>query len=298
VNHKSRHENGDAGNPVLACLNLIDRLYLIYLAVITVLAVFSGRSVAVLVLAHAAIALVIVLLAAHRCRSAALRFVHDWYPLAMFIFTFEEVARFSLVLVPRWQDFRLISIEQHLFSGLPNLWSMQYASRALSEFMDLGYFSYYPLFPVVAGVLYARKDKQPFRGLVLASVLMYLISFTVYLLFPTQGPRQAVPGFHAPPSGWFFSFLVHLIQGSAGVHGNALPSSHVALGVLCGWASYKNARKLFPYVAACTCLISAGAVYDGYHYASDVLAGLLVALITAALVDVRARLRDSSLNRA
>lgn len=282
---------------MLASLNLIDRLYLIYLAVITVLAVFSGRSIAALVLAHAAIALVILLLAANRSQSAALRFVHDWYPLAMFIFTFEEVARFSLVLVPRWEDFRLIPFEQHLGSGLPNLWSMQYASRALSEFMDLGYFSYYPLFPVTAGVLYARKDKQPFRDLVLASVLMYLISFTVYLLFPTEGPRHALPGFHAPPPGWFFSFLVHMIQGSAGVHGNALPSSHVALSVLCGWASYKNAKRLFPYVAASTCLISAGAVYDGYHYASDVLAGLFIALISAALVDIGARLRDGSFTR-
>src|SRR5579884_534852 len=77
VNHKSRHENGDAGNPVLASLNLIDRLYLIYLAVITVLAVFSGRSLAAVVLGHAAIALAIILLAANRFRSATLRFAHD-----------------------------------------------------------------------------------------------------------------------------------------------------------------------------------------------------------------------------
>jgi membrane-associated phospholipid phosphatase len=214
----------------------------------------------------------------------------------MFIFTFEEVARFSLLLVPHWQDFRLILFEQRLFSGVPNLWLMRFASRPLSEFMDMGYFLYYPLFPVVAGALYARRDKKPFHELVLASVLMYLIAFTAYLVFPCEGPRRALPGFHAPPSGWLFSFFVRTIQGGASVHGNALPSSHVALAMLCGLAASRHIKNFFPFVAASTCLICISAVYDGYHYASDVLAGIVVALISAGLVHARPRLRAGSLH--
>jgi PAP2 superfamily protein len=248
-----------------ARMNLIDRLYLVYLAVMAALAVLSGRST-IVVPGHVAIAIVIVLLAANRMRSATVRFLHDWYPLAMFIFTFEEVARFSLLLVPHWQDFRLILFEQRLFSRVPNLWLMSFASRPLSEFMDMGYFLYYPLFPLVGGVLYARQDKKPFHQLVLASVLTYLIAFTAYLTFPCEGPRRALAGFHTPPSGWLFSSLVRTIQGGAGVHGNALPSSHVALAILCGLAARRHIKKFFPFVAASTCLICISAVYDGYHY--------------------------------
>lgn len=281
--------------PVLPRLNPVDRLYLVYLVVIAVLAALRGRLTVTLVVWHLAIAAIIVLLAANRCRSAIFRFAHDWYPLAMFIFTFEEIAQFSRVLVPHWQDFRVLAFEQKLFSGLPNLWCIQFASRPLSEFMNMGYFSYYPLFPVIAGALYAREDKKPFHELVLTSVLMYLISFTTYLVFPTEGPRKALPGFCAPPAGWFFSFLVRIIQGGAGVHGNALPSSHVALATLCGLASFRHVRKLFPFIALSICLICMSAVYDGYHYASDVLSGILVALLSAGLLKAGIWLRRSVL---
>ena len=271
---------------MLARLNLVDRLYLCYLAAVAALAAWSSHSTVSITLAHGLIALLIVLLATNAHRSAAIRFVHDWYPLAMFIFSFEEMARFSLVLVPHWQDVRVIAFENRVFSTSPNLWGQHWGSRLLSEIMDLGYFSYYPLFPVVAGCLYARNDKHPFHQLVLAAVWMYVISFCVYLAFPLEGPRRALPEFHAPPSGWIFSRLVHAIQSGAGVHGNALPSSHVALALLCALFAQRWLPRLAPFVWLSLCVICLGAVYDGYHYLSDILAGLVVALTSAALASL------------
>lgn len=264
-------------------LNLVDRLYLCYLAAVAGLAIWSSHSALRITLVHCIVACVIVLLAMNSHRSRLSRFVHDWYPLAMFIFSFEEMALFSQVLFPHWQDLRIISFEQQLFSTSPNSWARHAGSRLLSEIMDLGYFSYYPLFPVVAGCLYARKDRSPFHHLVLAAVYMYLISFCVYIALPLEGPRRALPGFHAPPPGWLFSALVRAIQSGAGVHGNALPSSHVALALLCALSAHKWLPRLSPFVWTSLCLISLGAVYDGYHYLSDVLAGLLVALTSAGM---------------
>jgi len=271
---------------LLARLNLVDRLYLCYLAAVAALAAWSSHSTVSISLAHGLIALLIMLLATNAHRSAAIRFLHDWYPLAMFIFSFEEMARFSLVLVPHWQDVRLIAFEKRVFSTSPNFWGQRWGSRLLSEIMDLGYFSYYPLFPVVAGCLYARRDKRPFHQLVLAAVWMYVISFCVYLAFPLEGPRRALPGFHAPPPGWIFSRLVHAIQSGAGVHGNALPSSHVALALLCALFAQRWLPRLAPFVWLSLCVICFGAVYDGYHYLSDILAGLVVALTSAALASL------------
>lgn len=267
---------------MFARLSLADRLYLFYLTAVAGLAIWGSHSALRIVLAHCAIALLIVLLAKNAHRSKVIRFLHDWYPLAMFIFSFEEIARFSLVLVPHWQDASIISFEQRVFSNSPNFWA-KHGSRLLSEIMDLGYFSYYPLFPVVAGCLYARKDRRPFHQLVLAAVWMYLISFCIYLAFPLQGPRRALPRFHVPPPGWLFSALVHTIQSGAGVLGNALPSSHVALALLCAFSAQRWLPRLAPFVWASFCLICLGAIYDGYHYVSDVLAGLLAALTSAGL---------------
>jgi len=270
-------------------LNLVDRMYLAYLAIIAVLAIWSGHSGFRVALLHGVIAILILLLAASSTRCSAGRFLHSWYPLAMFIFSFEQVARYSLVLAPHWQDFRVIALEQRIFGISPNLWLMRFASRHFSEFMDAGYFSYYPLFPVVAGLLYGRKDKnrdkerRPFRVLVLRAVVMYLISFTVYLTFPLEGPRHALAGFQVPPPGWLFSWLVGMIQGGAGVHGNALPSSHVALALLCAISAQRHLPRLAPLLWISVTLICVGAVYDGYHYFSDVLAGFGVALTSIAI---------------
>lgn len=263
-------------------LKLVDRLYLFYLTAVAGLAIWGSHSALQISLAHCIIALLIVLLATNAQRSKVIRFLHDWYPLAMFIFSFEEMARFSLVLVPHWQDLNIISFEKRLFSTSPNFWA-KHGTSLLSEIMDLGYFSYYPLFPVVAGCLYARKDRRQFHQLVLAGVWMYLISFCVYLAFPLEGPRRALQGFQVPPPGWLFSALVRTIQNGAGVHGNALPSSHVALALLCAFSGQRCLPRLAPFIWTSLFLICLGAVYDGYHYLSDVLAGLLIALTSATL---------------
>lgn len=264
---------------LLACLNPVDRLYLIYLFFMAVLAAARSASWPSFVFSHLFIAVCIVTLAAGAQRSPVIRFLHDWYPLAMFIFSFEEVARFSLSLVPHWQDQRLIAFEDWLFGLSPNLWFSRFHSPWLSELMDLGYFSYYPMFPVAGGLLYKRQDKRLFRDLMLCSVLMYFQSFAIYLGLPAEGPRHALPALLLPPHGWLFSWLVRAIQHNAGVHGNAFPSSHVGLALLCVVFAWRAGNKrIAPVFALCLVGICAGSVYDAYHYFVDVAGGIAVAM--------------------
>lgn len=257
-------------------LGVIDGLYLFYLAAMALLAYLRLPGWPRIVLLHAVIAAVILLLAARARHSRIAAFLHQWYPLAMFIFSFEEVARFSLAISSQWQDPHIIGFEAHLFTVSPNLWLGRFTSPWLSELMNLGYFSYYPMFPVVGGLIYAREDKSVFRRLVLSAVLMYFISFAVYLGFPTEGPRHALSNFQPPPHGAIFSWLVRTIQGGAGVHGNAFPSSHVALAVICTAFAWRYLSRTRAFFTICTCLICLSAVYDGYHYLSDVVAGALI----------------------
>jgi len=281
---------------LLACLNPVDRLYLIFLLFMALLAAARSGSWPSFVLAHLFIAACIITLAANARRSPVLRFLHDWYPLAMFIFSFEEVARFSLSLVPHWQDHWLIAFEEWLFGLSPNLFFSRFHSPWLSELMDLGYFSYYPMFPVVGGLLYARQDKRLFRELMQCSVLMYFLSFAIYLVLPVEGPRHALPALVLPPHGGLFNWLVRAIQHNAGVHGNAFPSSHVGLALLCVVFAWRAGNKrIAPVLALCLAGICAGAVYDAYHYFADIAGGLAMAL--TALLMLRLIPRASVLHR-
>lgn len=265
---------------LLACLNPVDRLYLIYLLFMAALAAARSDSWPSLVFAHSIIASCIVTLAVNAQRSPVIRFLHDWYPLAMFIFSFEEVARFSLLMVPNWQDHQLVAFEDWVFGLSPNLWFGRFHSPWLSELMDLGYFSYFPMFPVAGGLLYARQDKRLFRNLMLCSVLMYFLSFSIYLAFPTEGPRHALPSLVLPPRGGLFNWLVRTIQQHAGVHGNAFPSSHVGLALLCVVFAWRAGNKrLAAVLALCLIGIGAGSVYDAYHYLIDVAGGIAVAMV-------------------
>jgi membrane-associated phospholipid phosphatase len=70
----------------------------------------------------------------------------------------------------------------------------------------------------------------------------------------------------------------------AGVHGNAFPSAHVAGAVPPLVFACRHLPPLGAILAVLIVLMGLGAVYDGYHYASDVVAGLVVGGSAAACV--------------
>ena len=222
-------------------LTVVDSLYLLYLAMIALLSVLSDLSWRVLEI-HVGIACFILLLAALETRSKPARFIHDWYPLLMFIFCFEEVARYSLSIVPHWQDSWLISLENALFGGAPNLWLSGFASRFWSEVMDIGYFSYYAMFMVVGGKLYTRPNKRAFHELTISTVFTYFLAYLIYLAFPTEGPQHTMAALNNAPHGAIFNSMVRLIQHHAGVHGSWLlgesPSSRRLMSFSFSFSSF------------------------------------------------------------
>jgi membrane-associated phospholipid phosphatase len=75
--------------------------------------------------------------------------------------------------------------------------------------------------------------------------------------------------------------------------GTAFPSSHVAVSVAQTLALWQLARGVAPALApattVATVLLAAGAVYGGFHYAVDVLAGALVGAVTGLAGRARTR---------
>ncbi len=221
-----------------------------------------------------------------RPRNRVACFLHHWYPLVIFTICFEEVSRLSLVIVPRWQDRPLLDLEARLFSTPPTVWFGGLSHHWwITELMELGYFSYFVLLMIVGGVLYGRADQRPFRRLMAASVISYLLCYVVFLLWPTEGPAYTLRALHtAPVAGGPFHWLVLLIQTHAGVHGNAFPSSHVAAGFVSLIFAWRYAPRLGAWLTPLVVLLCLGAVYDRYHYVSDVVAGLIVGWLADVII--------------
>jgi membrane-associated phospholipid phosphatase len=269
--------------------NFTDRMYLVY---------FVGLGVLIFLLRHrvpgwpAFVALhvigtgllVAVVLAGRLCPTA-----HAWYPLAMPILTFEEVAQLNFLVVDGWRDVYLLRAEAWLFSEPPTVWLSRFATPVVTEVLELGYFSYFFLLIIVGGVLYRRADKAPFFGVMAASVLSYLLCYAVFITFPTEGPAHTLRHLHTVPlTGGPFHWAVTFVQ-QAGVHGNAFPSAHVAGAVAVIFLAWCHAPGLALWLTPLVGLLSIGAVYDRYHYVSDVVAGILVGVSAAFFVSFSQR---------
>ena len=171
----------------------------------------------------------IVLLACKRGDGEGWEFAHDWLPLVFFTSAFEEVAFLSLALRSGFQGAYIIRFEWWLFRTSPNEWVHSRAREWLVEFLQLGYFAFYPLYPIVGGCFWSWR-RYPrfcgaFRRLTDTLSIGYVICYSTYLLFPTQSPANmaGVQEIGSAHPG-VFQRLVRLIQDRAGVHGNAFPA--------------------------------------------------------------------------
>jgi membrane-associated phospholipid phosphatase len=214
-----------------------------------------------------------------------IRFLHAWYPLAIFIPAFEETARLSHMIVHQWQDVYLLRFEAWLFSVPPTVWLGQFATPWLTELLEFGYFSYYLLMIIVGGALYRIGNRLAFARLMSASVLAYVICYMMFIAIPMEGPRHTLRALHTVElTGGPFHWAVSTLQSNAGVHGNAFPSAHVANALVCLIMALVYVRSLGLALIPPIFLLCVGAIYDRYHYFSDVIAGAMLGLVVALFI--------------
>ncbi len=279
-------------------MNLADRIYFAVHLALTVLVCVRHSQVAhwPWYVAWNVMAMTVILgFARQRHRSSVWEFAHDWLPAIFFITVFEEVSFLSLALLGAWQNQHLIAWESALFAVLPAEWLHRYSAPWFTELLDFGYFSFYPLYPAVAGALWACRRRAHFAGafrrLTDALSVGYAVCYASYLLFPTRSPSHNMGLSTAAATGSQpigpFHFLVNLVQNSAGVHGNAFPSSHIMLAFVVLVFAFRYFPRLAPWLLLCNLLMCVGAVYDAYHYAIDVAAGALLGMVVGATFTIR-----------
>lgn len=211
--------------------------------------------------------------------------IGDWLPLIVLPVLYWELpwaligdGRVFDSVVQRW-DMMLFGTEpaRTLAGALP--------SRPLSEVLHLAYILYYAIIYVPPLVFYLRRPEGTDGGTtgyfetVLAMTVTVVVSFAAFSIFPVEGPRFAWGAPPGVPSGPIRAFTLLILEhGSA--RGTAFPSSHVAIALAQTLSSLRWRRSLGIGVAVTTVLLAIGAVYGGFHYATDVLAGAVVGAAT------------------
>lgn len=234
------------------------------------------------VIAQLAIAFAIVALAhsAQNSRSALIRFARHWYPLPLYIFFFEELQSLVHAIWPEWFDAYLIAFDYLLFGVHPSVWLSRFSSPGLNDFMQFSYMTYFLYLVILPMILYAKREYAAFWTVMVSTALAHYSVYVIAVLFPIESPYYSLAALNKVAlSGGYFTSLIGTIEHFGRVHGAAFPSAHVAGSMVAILASRRYRRWLFWVCVPFFASMCFATVYGRYHYAADVLAGLLVGIV-------------------
>ena len=207
------------------------------------------------------------------------------YPLVLVPFLYAELPALNLAV---WDGFYfddlIIRWEGALFGGQPSReLAIALPILPLSEVLHASYLSYYFIIFVPPLVIWARRGREAVRNAVFALILTFLLHYLFFIYFPVQGPRYLFP---APggviANGWFYK-LAHAVLEAGSSQGAAFPSSHVGVGVAQTLITWKYVPRLAPLIGLLAIGLAVGAVYGGFHYATDAVAGAILGIVAVAV---------------
>ena len=228
--------------------------------------------------------MVLVAIAAATWLRVVPTWIRRWAPLMALLFLYTE-----LPLLIRaaghttFFDATVIRWEGTLFGGQPSvLLAAAWNSAVLSEFLHAAYISYYPIIFVVPAILAFQRRDADFNEATFVLLLTFTVCFVAFVVFPVAGPRYLWPSRADVVSGPIRRFTLWILE-TRSSRGTAFPSSHVAVATTQSILAvvYFGRRGLI--LGVMTTLLALGAVYGGFHFAVDVMAGAMLGAIVATI---------------
>jgi len=199
-----------------------------------------------------------------------------WYPMGLYALFYYQTGLINRVVVPQFLDGFFMNLDVRIFGKFPGFFFHgNHGNAFLDEFFHFFYFSYYLIIPLT-GILLFCKDVKLFESFVFQLSSLFYVCFFSYLFLPVEGPIALRNEYYHPEG--LFRTLVDLIYAKGENPGAAFPSSHVATTFLIAWwgSTHFARMKIFYWL---TCLfLSISTVYCMFHYAVDVMGGLLLGL--------------------
>ena len=198
------------------------------------------------------------------------------YPVLLLSFFYTETGYLKNIIFHHNLDDYFVHAEQWLWGFQPSLkFSEWMPQKWFNEFMNICYFSYYPLILGICVIFYF--DNKPYSH---KSIFTIVFSFYLYYLFydlvPVVGPQfhfNTLYTDEAPPYyvGKFMRYILKNLEKPTG----AFPSSHVGIALIVSVISFKHLRKYFYYSLLFVFGICFATVYLKAHYLVDVIGAIV-----------------------
>ncbi|MBN2225238.1 MAG: phosphatase PAP2 family protein [Deltaproteobacteria bacterium] len=214
--------------------------------------------------------------------------LRNWYPAFLVTVPYRELSILIPQIQPRDIDDVLIRLDYFIFHVHPTVFIERFEVPVLTDIFQLVYCSYYFL-PILLGlVVYLRRDMRDFIHVVFAILFSFYVTYVGYMLFPAVGPRFSL--YHLQTTalvGWvvtlpireYLNWLEHIMR-------DAFPSGHTMLALVVLFYTWRYEKRLLFLFAPFAFLIIISTIYLRYHYAVDVLAGIILAVPTVVAVEV------------
>jgi membrane-associated phospholipid phosphatase len=232
----------------------------------------------VLLVGHAALALLALWAPALRRKGPAARFVGDFYALACAPLLYTAIGVLNTAAGVA-HDATVQAWEEVIFSGQPSrAWIRHEPWPALSAVLHAGYLSYYFVVAAAPLGLWISGRRDGARRTIALSVAAFYLCYVVFLVFPVAGPRYLFPPAENAATAVAPARLARALLEAGSAWGTAFPSSHVAVAVVASATAWRECRPFGTMLLLLTAFLCLGTVYGQFHYAVDAVAGIAVAV--------------------
>ncbi len=209
------------------------------------------------------------------------------YPMLFFAPLYSLTGGTIFLIFDRFFDPQLIAFEQAIFGTEPTLFIDRHLLQPmLNELFSFCYFAYYFMLPAIALPMLFAEEYDLFGRAVSTMTLTFALSFLLFFLYPIEGPRWVFADQYLHPVvGYIFRPAVEWVIRAGAVHGGAMPSSHTAISLIVSLYLLKRFRWLGRAAATITAGLAIGTFWGRFHYVSDVIVGVAIALFSYWLIE-------------
>jgi membrane-associated phospholipid phosphatase len=182
-------------------------------------------------------------------------------------------------------DDTLYQLDVHIFGFEPTLLIERLTTPAVVEWFAFFYYSYFFLIgSFIFVMIMTVEDDERLSHFAAGMLLVVCVGHFIYALVPGFGPYEFLAHDYRRPlvGGTFYGLVLDAVAG-AGPLRDIFPSLHTALPTFCALFAWKHYPRIAPVVTFFAGNIMAATIVLRWHYAVDVIAGLLLALTAFAL---------------
>jgi membrane-associated phospholipid phosphatase len=239
--------------------------------------------------------LLIVISSAKGSSNGVLSFLRDWYPVPVTLIVFKELYLMVHPINPHDFDAAFIAIDRWIFGTDPTRWLTQFATPFFTELMQFCYSMFYFLFLIAAIEYYQKNRVEEFRYGMFVVLYGFYLSYVFYFIFPAVGPRFTLHSFDTMntdlPGIFMTDTMREFVNSAESIPRNAanpidfaqrdvFPSGHTQLTLVVIFLAYQSRLKSRHFILGIGVLLVISTVYLRYHYVIDVIAGVVVMLVT------------------